>query len=116
MAYNYCTSKSTFGINPTRNINYFSPGCGDPYTTLSYWRRRFCSDAQYLQCYHYPEPDIRFFNSGYMVKGKNAPCGGGLCIGWVQPDGTIGGPLARTKCGKRCFVDKTNNNGTISVA
>lgn len=43
--------------NPRRGglaLNYFGPNCGDPYTTLSYWYRRFKSQDCYLSEYFVP--------------------------------------------------------------
>lgn len=92
--------------NPIRlqNNKYFSSRYPDPYTVLGYWRRRYCSDSQYLLCNWYPWGDHRFYPSGYLAPGNNAPCGGALCIGWVDPRGNVGGAEARAKCGKRCFI------------
>jgi hypothetical protein len=96
--------------NPIRlqNNKYFSPSYPDQYTVLGYWRRRYCSDSQYLLCYHYPWGDHRFYPSGYLATGKETPCSAngrpGVCIGWVDPRGNVGGAYARSKCGKQCFI------------
>jgi len=95
--------------NPVRlaNNTYFGKHDPDPYTVLNYWRRRYCSDAQYLQCAYYPWPDCRFYRSGYLVAGNKAPCGGGFCQGWVNRIGEVGDIKARTTCGAKCFDGRT---------
>lgn len=91
--------------NPIRlqNNTYFSKTYPDQYTVLNYWRRRYCSDSQYLICANYPWADSRFYKTGYLVPGNNAPCGGGFCPGWVNRIGEVGGIGAVAKCGKVCF-------------
>ena len=50
-------NKKAQQYNPKRGglaLKYFGDKCGDPYTTLQYWRRRFKSQDCYLGKYFVP--------------------------------------------------------------
>ena len=67
----WCVAKKSIYTNPEANFNYFNKNCGDPYTYLSYWYRRFPSQTSYLNCYYLPQKSIYFKNSwGYEHPGK----------------------------------------------
>jgi hypothetical protein len=76
-----CVTQGSIYTNPYRVPATVLPGanptCGDPYTMYGYWRRRFCSDYNYLTCYYYPYTDSRFYANGYLnVKNSNCEtCG-----------------------------------------
>lgn len=56
-------------LNPNREgfaKNYFKPGCSDPATALSYWRRRFNSTDRYLANYWYPRTWGKTISKGYL--------------------------------------------------
>ncbi len=74
-----CVTQGSMYTNPNRTPAVVLPGanpaCGDPYTMYGYWRRRFCSDYNYLTCYFYPYTDSRFYANGYInVKNNNCDC------------------------------------------
>lgn len=71
-----CVTKGSMYTNANRDPAVLTVGnttCGDPYTMYGYWRRRFCSDYNYLTCYYYPYTDSRFFANGYLST-KNTTC------------------------------------------
>lgn len=74
-----CVTQGSMYTNPGRAPAVVLPGanpaCGDPYTMYGYWRRRFCTDYNYLTCYYYPYTDSRFFANGYLnVKNPDCDC------------------------------------------
>jgi hypothetical protein len=72
-----CVTQGSIYTNLTRQPAVVLPGgnpaCGDPYTMYGYWRRRFCSDYNYLTCYYYPYTDSRFYANGY-INLRNGDC------------------------------------------
>ena len=62
-------------LNPNRECfakNYFKPGCPDPATALSYWRRRFRSTDRYLANHWYPRKWGKLVSKGYLQTKKFA--------------------------------------------
>ena len=68
----WCVKPGSLYTNPAANFNYFNKKCADPYTSYSYWYRRFPNQTTYLNCYYLPYKDVELKNKwGYLKSQGN---------------------------------------------
>jgi hypothetical protein len=71
----WCVKPGSIYTNPNANFKYFNSKCNDPYTSYSYWYRRFPNQTQYLNCYNLPWVDPFLHNKwGYESSSAKKKC------------------------------------------